>query len=129
MSESFYNYLVDTILANYFSLNPAKCGEHYCVVIESNERRKAFIEAIKLSKHSKPLTIHDIYEGDIPNGEIDKYDTVEFDADDEGASVPFIIADIDSGNGYLPTIRNSVNTGKDYCNYATFFIRFIRQIV
>jgi DNA phosphorothioation-dependent restriction protein DptH len=122
MSESFYNYLVDTILANYFSLNPAKCGEHYCVVIESNERRKAFIEAIKLSKHSKPLTIHDIYEGDIPNGEIDKYDTVEFDADDEGASVPFIIADIDSGNGYLPTIRNSVNTGKDYCNYATFFI-------
>lgn len=122
MSESFYKYLVDHILAGYFSKNIAKRGEHYCIVIENATNRQGIIDAFKNSPHSKTLTVEGIYEGKIIDKSLDKYDTIEFDADDNGASVPFIIADVDTGGEYLPTIRNSVNDGKKYENYATFFI-------
>ncbi len=122
MLKSFYKYIVDHILASYFSKNIAKRGEHYCVVIENASNRQGIIDAFRNSPHSKPLTIEGIYEGKIKNKDLDKYDTIEFDADDNGESVPFIIADVDTGGEYLPTIRNSVNDGKKYQDYATFFI-------
>ena len=53
---------------------------------------------------------------------MDQYETYEFDADDNGISVPFIIADYDSGKEYLPTIRNAVNANRPYFNYATLFV-------
>lgn len=122
MSESFYKYLIDDILAKFFAKNPAKEGEHYCLVIESEENRIGIINGFKNSTHSRELTVEGIYEGRIENPELDQYETIQFDADDEGASVPFIIADIDTGGEYLPTIRNAVNKGKKYDKYATLFI-------
>lgn len=122
MLKSFYKYIVDHILAGYFSKNVAKRGEHYCIVIENASNREGIIDAFKKSTHSKSLTIEGIYEGKIKDKNLDKYDTIEFDADDNGDSVPFIIADVDTGREYLPTIRNAVNDGKKYQNYATFFI-------
>lgn len=122
MLKSFYKYIVDHILANYFSKNVAKRGEHYCIVIENVSNRKGIIDAFKNSPHSKPLIIEGIYEGKIKDKNLDKYDTIEFDADDSGDSVPFILADVDTGREYLPTIRNAVNDGKKYQEYATFFI-------
>lgn len=116
MSESFYKYLIDDILAKFFAKNPAKEGEHYCLVIESEENRIGIINGFKNSTHSRELTVEGIYEGRIENPELDRYETIQFDADDEGASVPFIIADIDTGGEYLPTIRNAVNKGKNMIN-------------
>lgn len=101
MSESFYKYLIDDILAKFFAKNPAKEGEHYCLVIESEENRIGIINGFKNSTHSRELTVEGIYEGRIENPELDRYETIQFDADDEGASVPFIIADIDTGGEVL----------------------------
>ena len=122
MSTSFYKYIVDSILVDYFSDKIAKAGDHYCLVIENNDRRRGVVEALAASPHSKKIIISDIYEGRKENASIDRYETCEFDADDDGKSVPLIIADVDSGKEYLPTIRNSVNAGKKYENYATLFI-------
>ncbi len=122
MSTSFYKYIVDNILVDYFSEKIAKAGEHYSLVIENNAHRKGIVEAFAASPHSKKLVVSGIYEGRMKNAEIDRYETSEFDADDDGDSVPLIIADVDSGKEYLPTIRNSVNAGKKYEKYATLFI-------
>lgn len=122
MSTLFYKYIVDNILVDYFSNKIAKAGEHYSLVIENNAHRKGIIEAFANSSHSKSLVISEIYEGRMKDSGIDRYETCEFDADDEGDSVPLIIADVDSGKEYLPTIRNSVNKGKKYEKYATLFI-------
>ena len=122
MQQSFYNFLIDHILADFFKANIAKRGEHYSIIIENDENRKNFIDAIKASIHTKPLIVKDIYDGAKPDDVLDRYETVEFDADDNGVSVPFIIADYDSGKEYLPTIRNAVNVNRPYSNYATLFI-------
>lgn len=122
MQKSFYNFLIDNILASFFEKHPAKKGDHYSIIIENGENRSRFIDAIKLSPHTKPLTIENIYDGEKPENILDRYETVEFDADNNGASVPFIIADIDSGREYLPTIRNAVNANRPYSSYATLFI-------
>lgn len=122
MQKSFYNFLIDKILSDYFANHPAKKGDHYSVIIENGENRFQFINAIKASPHTKQLTIENIYEGAKPDNILDRYETVEFDADNDGASVPLIIADIDSGGEYLPTIRNAVNANRPYSNYATLFI-------
>lgn len=122
MQKSFYNFLIDNILSDYFANHPAKKGDHYSVIIENGENRFQFINAIKASPHTKQLTIENIYEGAKPDNILDRYETVEFDADNDGASVPLIIADIDSGGEYLPTIRNAVNANRPYSNYATLFI-------
>lgn len=122
MQKSFYNFLIDNVLSDFFKKHPAKKGDHYSIIIENGDNRSRFIEAIKVSPHTKPLTVENIYLGDKPENVFDRYDTVEFDADDNGASVPFIIADIDSGREYLPTIRNAVNANRPYSSYATLFI-------
>ena len=122
MQQSFYNFLIDHILADFFKANIAKRGEHYSIIIENDENRKNFIAAIKASIHTKPLIVKDIYDGEKPANVLDQYETVEFDADDNGVSAPFIIADYDSGKEYLPTIRNAVNVNRPYSNYATLFI-------
>lgn len=122
MQKSFYNFLIDNILSDYFANHPAKRGDHYSIIIENGENRSQFINAIKASPHTKQLTIENIYEGAKPDNILDRYETVEFDADNDGVSVPLIIADIDSGGEYLPTIRNAVNANRPYSNYATLFI-------
>ena len=122
MQQSFYNFLIDNVLADFFKTHIAKRGEHYSIIIENNENRQRFIDAIKTSIHARPLVVKDIYEGAKPDYVLDQYETYEFDADDNGISVPFIIADYDSGKEYLPTIRNAVNVNRPYSNYATLFI-------
>ncbi len=122
MQKSFYNFLIDNVLSDYFKDHPAMKGDHYSIIIENCDNRSRFIDAIKASPHTKPLTVENIYMGDKPADVLDRYETVEFDADDNGASVPFIIADIDSGKEYLPTIRNAVNINRPYSSYATLFI-------
>lgn len=122
MPQSFYNFLIDNVLADFFKSHIAKRGEHYSIIIENNDNRQRFIDAIKTSIHARPLVVKDIYEGAKPDYVLDQYETYEFDADDNGISVPFIIADYDSGKEYLPTIRNAVNVNRPYSNYATLFI-------
>ena len=122
MQKSFYNFLIDNVLSDFFKEHPAKKGDHYSIIIENDDNRSRFINAIKVSSHTKPLTVENIYIGEKPADVLDRYETVEFDADDNGASVPFIIADIDSGREYLPTIRNAVNVNRPYSSYATLFI-------
>lgn len=122
MQKSFYNFLIDNILSDFFKKHPAKKGDHYSIIIENSDNRSRFIEAINVSSHTKPLIVENIYIGEKPADVLDRYETVEFDADDNGASVPFIIADIDSGKEYLPTIRNAVNANRPYSSYATLFI-------
>lgn len=122
MQKSFYKFLIDNILASFFEKHPAKKGDHYSIIIENAENRSHFIDAIKQSPHTKPLIIENIYDGEKPENILDRYETVEFDADNDGSSVPFIIADIDSGKEYLPTIRNAVNANRPYSTYATLFI-------
>lgn len=122
MQKSFYKFLIDNILASFFEKHPAKKGDHYSIIIENAENRARFIDAIKQSPHTKPLVIENIYDGEKPENIFDRYETVEFDADNDGSSVPFIIADIDSGKEYLPTIRNAVNANRPYSTYATLFI-------
>ena len=66
MQQSFYNFLIDRILADFFKANIAKRGEHYSIIIENDENRKNFIDAIKASIHTKPLVVKDIYDGAKP---------------------------------------------------------------
>ena len=122
MLESFYKYLIDQILADSFKVHPAQKGEHYCLTIENEENRHAIINAVKQSSYSKPIHIEGIYEGNVSDPNLDQYDTVVFAPNESEKSADLIVADIDSGNEYLPTIRNAVNAGRKYEEYATFFI-------
>lgn len=122
MLESFYKYLIDQILADSFKVHPAQKGEHYCLTIENEENRHAIINAVKQSSFSKPIHIEGIYEGNVSDPNLDQYDTVVFAPNESEKSADLIVADIDSGNEYLPTIRNAVNAGRKYEEYATFFI-------
>ena len=122
MLESFYKYLIDQILADSFKVHPAQKGEHYSLTIENEENRHAIINAVKQSSFSKPIHIEGIYEGSVSDPSLDQYDTVVFAPKESEKSAKLIVADIDSGNEYLPTIRNAVNAGRKYEEYATFFI-------
>ncbi len=122
MLESFYKYLINQILADNFKAHPAKKGEHYSLIIENEENRHAIINAVKQSSFSRPIHIEGIYEGNISDPDLDQYDTVIFTPNESDKSADLIVADIDSGNEYLPTLRNAVNAGRKYEDYATFFI-------
>lgn len=120
MSNPFYKYMVEELLMGYFRKNPPTRGNRYYIVIENDDYRNLFIEAIREAAHD--FTINNIY-GD-SGGRIleEEYKTMVLPL---GGDAPGIIigSDKDATEDYLTTIRNSVGgAGSPYENYCSLFV-------
>ena len=120
MSNLFYKYVVDELLVGYFRKNPPARGNRYYIIIENDEYRKLFLDAIR--DKADDIIINNIYDGIGASSLEEEYKTMLLPL---GSGVPGIIlgSDKDATEDYLTTIRNSVGVaGSPYENYCVLYV-------
>lgn len=122
MSVSFYEYIVNSVLAPFFRNGNIQSGNKYYIVIEDRKKLSDFSSAFKKSIFFEPLTINNIFNGGCSEITEQPYQTIVSKTQD--GVVPVIIANSeDASEDYLTTLRNSIGTsGSKYENYAIFYI-------
>ena len=121
MSESFYEYIVDDLLAGYFKANPVVPGSRYYIIIENDDYRKMFRQAVEKSNNFKDTYIPNI-NADSPTGiEEGIYHTRELHIDNQ---TPLLMGFSDTAkDDYLNMLRNHVGkTGTMLSDYAIIFV-------
>ena len=120
MSNLFYKYVVEELLVGYFRKNPPARGNRYYIIIENDEYRKLFLDAIR--DRSDDFIINNIYDGIGASSIEEEYKTMLIPL---GSGVPGIIlgSDKDATEDYLTTIRNSVGVvGSSYEDYCVLYV-------
>lgn len=118
MSQSFYKYLVDELIADYFATHKPEAGMKYYVLFEKQEHRDGLYESLATSACAKPITITGIFENRQDWMDVDIYETYQFTPNSDGAAI-IVGNESETDNGYLTTLRNAVaNTNSEYGHYA-----------
>ena len=122
MSQSFYKYIVDELLVGYFSSQNLKPGSRFYIVIDNEEHRKDFINAITNSVYSSEFEVSHIYNNAELHSKSDVYFTRVLKASNE--SLPLIIGDsTNATDDYLTTLRNTVGcANSEYTSYGILYI-------
>lgn len=122
MSQPFYSYLVEELLANYFQHHPANKGSKYYVILENAEACIALKNAFAESKKSIPWKVDEnIFENPVPGLPVTSYETVLFWPSEDAPGL--IIGDITTATeDYLTTLRNSLEPGNVNEDYGVIFI-------
>ena len=60
MSKSFYNYIVDDLLLNYFKKTNDNSGCRYYIIVENDEYRQGLLDAITVV--GEPIELKGIYQ-------------------------------------------------------------------
>lgn len=106
MSQSFYKYLVDSILRPFFENNQTLSRNKYYLIIENKEQRQALLEAMQTSEYAEPCLLDKVSSNRLLDDFAAPYETICLQFPD---AAPIIIADSDSANeDYLTTLRNAV---------------------
>ena len=87
MSQSFYKYLVDELIADYFATHKPEAGMKYYVLFEKQEHRDGLYESLATSACAKPITITGIFENRQDWMDVDIYETYQFTPEDVDAMV------------------------------------------
>ena len=118
MLQSFYKYLVDELITDYFSTHKPEAGMKYYVLFEKQEHRDGLYDALSKAISSKPITVTGIFENRQEWMDVDVYDTYCFRPNPDGVSI-IIGNESETDNGYLTTLRNAVaNPNSNYGQYA-----------
>lgn len=118
MLQSFYKYLVDELITDYFSTHKPKAGMKYYVLFEKQEHRDGLYNALSNATSSKPITVTGIFENRQEWMDVDVYETSCFQPNTDGVSI-IIGNESETDNGYLTTLRNAVaNPNSKYGKYA-----------
>lgn len=124
MSRSFYKYLVDELITDYFTTHkPGSSGfKYFYVLFENAEHRNGLYNAIAENQTAHDITVTGIFENRQTWMDIDVLNTKCFQPNVDGAE---IIVGNESviDNGYLTTLRNAVvQPDSQYSNNALFCI-------
>lgn len=124
MLRSFYKYLVDELITEYFTTHkPGSSGfKYFYVLFENAEHRNGLYNAIAENQTAHDITITGIFENRQAWMDIDVLNTKCFQPNVDGAE---IIVGNESviDNGYLTTLRNAVvQPDSQYSNNALFCI-------
>lgn len=119
MSQSFYKYLVDTIIYGYFKEFPARYGDRYYILLENMEHWQSMHNA--LCDVGNKITISGICSNNGASIE-EPYDTVFLSPG--GLSPQIIVGEDQSATeDYLVSLRNSVGQkGSKYEEYCLLFL-------
>ena len=118
MPLSFYKYLVDELISDYFATRKPEAGMKYYVLFEKQEHRDGLYEALSQMASAKPITITGIFENRQEWMDIDVYETCQIQPNADGASI-IVGNESKTDNGYLTTLRNAVtNPQSQYGQYA-----------
>lgn len=124
MSKSFYKYLVDELITDYFAKHkPGSAGfKYFYVLFENAEHRDGLFDAIAENQSSRDITIRGIFENRQEWMEEDVLNTKCFQPNEDGAEI-IVGNESNIDNGYLTTLRNAVvQTNTDYSQNALFCI-------
>ena len=120
MSNLFYKYVVEELLVGYFRKNPPARGNRYYVIIENDEYRKLFLDAIR--DKADEIIINNIYDGIGASSLEEEYKTLLLTLGN-GVSGLILGSDKDATEDYLTTIRNSVGVaGSPYEDYCVLYV-------
>lgn len=118
MSQLFYNYLVDELIADYFATHKPEAGMKYYVLFEKQEHRDGLYDALTKATTAKPITVTGIFENRQEWMDVDSYETWQFCPNSDGVSI-IIGNESKTDNGYLTTLRNAVaNPNSNYGKFA-----------
>ena len=117
MSKSFYNYLVEDLLRDFFKKNPPYGGAKYYVLFENDEHRDGLYQALASSQFAKSIVVSDVYENKHSWIPVEDYNTVLL-SPVEYASDIIVGNQSTADNGYLTTLRNAVGSVGKYKHYA-----------
>jgi hypothetical protein len=118
MLQSFYKYLVDELITDYFSTHKPEAGMKYYVLFEKQEHRDGLYDALSNASSSKPITVTGIFENRQEWMDVDVYETYCFRPNPDGVSI-IVGNESETDNGYLTTLRNAVaNSNSEYGQYA-----------
>lgn len=109
MLKSFYKYLVDELITDYFTTHkPGSFGlKYFYVLFENAEHRNGLYNAIAENLTAHDITVTGIFENRQEWMDVDVLNTKCFQPNADGAE---IIVGNESviDNGYLTTLRNAV---------------------
>lgn len=130
MNTLYQDFILKEILLPHFRSHPAPPGERYYLIIEDDDKRASFREAI--CRFGTPITVENIYQGNshLLSNE-DRYITTKLSPSPTGETPDIIVAYDEyapceterATEDYLTTIRNAVGRrGSGYENYCILFI-------
>lgn len=114
----FFNYVIHDLICGYFREFSVSAGRRYYIVIENDEYRNQFMQALRAA--ASPCTVSGIYTDSAQAEE--PYETYQLEP---GGDYPAILigCDSDATEDYLTTMRNAVGTkGSRYENYCLLFV-------
>lgn len=119
MSKSFYNYIVDDLLLNYFKKANDNSGCRYYVIVENDEYRQGLLDAITVV--GEPIELKGIYQSS-DSLEEESYHTCALSSGKNKAKI-IVGNDKDATEDYLTTIRNIVGQkNTQYENYGVLYV-------
>ena len=119
MSKSFYKYIVDDLLLDFFKNANNLAGCRYYIIIENEEYRQGFLEAIK--EEAESIEISGIYHSSDSLAE-ESYLTCALNPGKDKVKI-IIGCDKDATEDYLTTIRNVVGQkNTQYENYGVLYV-------
>lgn len=118
MSQLFYKYLVDELIADYFVTHKPEAGMKYYVLFEKQEHRDGLYNSLATSVCARPITVTGIFENRQDWMDVDVYETYLYTPNSDGVGV-IVGNESETDNGYLTTLRNAVaNSNSEYGQYA-----------
>ncbi len=119
MSKSFYNYIVDDLLLNYFKKTNDNSGCRYYIIVENDEYRQGLLDAITVV--GEPIELKGIYQSS-DSLEEESYHTCALSSGKNKAKI-IVGNDKDATEDYLTTIRNIVGQkNTQYENYGVLYV-------
>lgn len=106
MSQSFYKYLVESILRPFFEGSQILSRNKYYLILENKDQRQALLDAMRNSSYAVPCRLDRVSSNSLLDEFATPYDTICLQF--PGAT-SIIVGDSDSANeDYLTTLRNAV---------------------
>lgn len=119
MSKSFYKYIVEDLILDFFKKTDNLDGCRYYIIIENDEYRQGFLEAVKNA--AEPIVLHGIYNGSDSLME-EAYHTFALNPGNGQAKI-IVGYDKDATEDYLTTIRNVVGQkNSPYEKYGVLYV-------
>lgn len=119
MSKSFYKYIVNDLLLDYFRKVSNLAGCRYFIIIENDKYRQGLLGAIK--EEAEPLELSGIYHSS-DSLEEESYLTYALNPGKNKTKI-IIGCDENATEDYLTTIRNVV--GQKNTQYENFGVLYI----
>lgn len=119
MSQSFYKYLVESLIIDRLKADRPGRGDKFVLTVEDDRHREQILKAFR--ENATPVTISDIFQPINDAVKETGFDTWEISL---GADTPKLLlaTDDDATEDYLNTIRNAVGLPGSLADYCVLYI-------